>query len=276
MTGPRDTRAWVGFFQGSVLVLICILMFSAIPCPVSADRGDDLTIGEAFFMSGNLAEASRHLEAAAGSKVPNEAQRAFYLLARISLLRGDFRQAKEFFERSADVAENGTAGRWMALAGIGDTLYASGRYEEAIRRYREALRATSQDGQGAVIELKIALCEHSLGEDTKALDDLGSALSRIPILSGWVGREEAFYHSMVMAGIEPAKAVVSRIYIKVGPIKGDFRVDEVVGPDIPAREIRVKGESYLEFGPLTDPVEAMILSEKIRSRYSIAAEIVTR
>ena len=227
-------------------------------------------------MSGNLVEAAQRLFNAAGSDVPTQAQRALYLLGRISLLTGDFRQAKEYFERSTDIQGAGTAGRWMALAGIGDTLYASGRYEEAIRRYRIAQGEAGKGEEGAVIGLKIALCEHSLGRELEAQGHLRAALKRIPVLSGWVGREEEFYHSMSMVGIEPPEQTQVRIYIEAGPVKGDFRTDDLVGPDVAVHEMRKDGRSYIVYGPLTDSVEAMILSEKIQSRYLIPVEIITR
>ena len=81
---------------------------------------------------------------------------------------------------------------------------------------------------------------------------------------------------MVMVGIDPPQQTAKRIYIKAGPVEGDFRVDEVVGPNVLVKETRLNNRSYLEFGPLTDSVEAMILSEKIRSRFSVPVEIVTK
>ncbi len=265
--GSFKTRSCLIF----TFLIIPVLCFSVLAGPV-----DDLTMGEAFYMSGNLVEAAQRLSLAAESEVPSQAQRALYLLGRVSLLTGDFRQAKEYFERSADIEGVRGAGRWMALAGIGDTLYASGRYKEAIRRYRIAQGVAGNGKEGAVIGLKIALCEHSLGRESEALDHLRAALSRIPILSGWVGREEEFYYSMVMVGIDPPQQTVTRIYVKAGPVKGDFRVDEVVGQHVLVKETRLSNRSYLEFGPLTDSVEAMILSEKIRSRFSVPVEIITK
>jgi CO dehydrogenase/acetyl-CoA synthase epsilon subunit len=67
-----------------------------------------------------------------------------------------------------------------------------------------------------------------------------------------------------------------RIYVEAGPVKGDFRVDEIVGPEVVVKEVRKAGRSYIVFGPLTDSVEAMILSEKIQSRFSVPVEIITR
>jgi hypothetical protein len=129
---------------------------------------------------------------------------------------------------------------------------------------------------GAVVGLKIALCEHALGRHESALDHIREALQQIPVLHGWVGREEEFYHSMVMEGIAPAEPSVVRTYIVAGPIKGDFRADEVVGTDMPVNESRRNSRTYLEFGPLEDPVEAMILSEKLRNRYAVTVEIIKR
>jgi tetratricopeptide (TPR) repeat protein len=276
LAGPRDTRTGSGPFRGSSCFLYCFLIIPILCSAVLAGSVDDLTMGEAFYMSGNLAEAAQRLSNAAGSKTPTQAQRALYLLGRISLFTGDFRQAKEYFERSADIDGARAAGRWMALAGIGDTLYASGRQEEAIRRYRFAMGEAGNGKEGAVIGLKIALCEHSLGREADALAHLRAALAQIPVLSGWVGREEEFYHSMVMVGIDPPQQAAMKIYVKAGPVKGDFRVDEIAGPHVLVRETRKNNRSYLEFGPLTDSVEAMILSEKIQSRYSIPVEIITK
>ena len=227
-------------------------------------------------MSGNLVEAAQRLSNAAGSDVPTQAQRALYLLGRISLLTGDFRQAKEYFERSADIQGARTAGRWMALAGIGDTLYASGQYEEAIRRYRIAQGGAGKGKEGAVIGLKIALCEHAMGRESEALDHLRAALIKIPVLSGWVGREEEFYHSMATVGLHPPEQAEMRLYVEAGPVKGDFRVDEIVGPEVVVKEVRKAGRSYIVFGPLMDSVEAMILSEKIQSRFSVPVEILKK
>jgi len=276
LTASWNTTTAGGPFQGPSRFFYCLLTIPLMCCLVSADPVDDLTMGEAFYMSGNLVEAAQKLSRAAGSTVPAQARRALYLLGRISLFKGDFRQAKEYFERSADIDTAGSVGRSMALAGIGDTLYASGRFEEAIRRYRVAQGEARMGREGAVIGLKIALCEHSMGRESEALKHLREALERIPVLSGWVGREEEFYHSMVMVGIDPVRENILRIFIKAGPVEGDFRVDEIVGSEVSVKEVRSNNRSYLEFGPLTDSVEAMILSEKIQSRFSVPVEIITR
>jgi hypothetical protein len=276
LTASPESGGRAGFFPALVRFLFSIVCLSLLHGPVLADPVDDLTVGEAFYMTGDLHEAARSLSGASRSKMPAHAQRALYLLGRISLLTGDFRQAKEYFERSADIEGAGSPGRWMALAGIGDTLYLSGRYEEAIRRYRMALRETGSKDGAAVISLKAALCEQSLGRDETALDHLRSALEEIPVLSGWAGREEEFYYSMLMVGIDPARVQDVRIFILAGPIEGNFRLDELIGPDIPVKETRKNGASYLECGPFADSVEAMILSEKIRSRFKVPVEIIKR
>jgi hypothetical protein len=268
------------FNGGPVIGFVCLfaglLFFSPLIGQVLAGTADDLIIGEALYMAGNLNEAAGHLQDAARSGTPAQVHRALYLLGRINLLRGDFRQAKEYFERSADISAGGTTGEWMALAGIGDTLYASGHYEEAIRRYRIALSRSNEGREGAVIGLKIALCERALGRHEKALANIRESLRRIPVLSGWVGREEEFYHSMVMEGIAPVEHAVTRTFIVAGPIRGDFSVEGLVARDMPVSESRKGSRTYLEFGPLSDPVEAMILSEKLRSRYAVTVEIVNR
>lgn len=273
---PQDGSAGTRSSRVLVRFLFCIIIFSLQCGIVPADPVDDLTLGEAYYMSGDLSEAARSLAKVVGSKSPVQAQRALYLLGRISLLTGDFRQAKEYFERSADIEGAAPVVRIKALTGIGDTLYAGGLHEEAIRRYRITLRETKQGNEKAVINLKIALCEHALSQDAITLKHLRAALEKIPILSGWIGREEEFYRSMAVVGLDPNQLPAKRIYIVVGPIEGDFRVDEVVESDIQVKEKRSKNKTYLEFGPFTDPVEAMIVSEKIRGRFLAPVEIITR
>lgn len=276
LAAPPDSVARAVPFQILARFLFCILVLIPMHGSILADPVDNLTMGEALYMSGNLFEAARHLSDASRSNTPAHAQRAFYLLGRISLLTGDYRLAKEYFERSADIEGARAAGKWMALAGIGDTLYLSGHFEEAIRRYRVALKEAGQGKEEAVISLKIALCEHSLGKDSTALTHLRTALKGIPVLSGWIGREEEFYYSMVMVGIDPDQLPATKIFILAGPVEGDFRAEEIVGLNIPVKENRKNSKTYLEFGPLTDSVEAMILSEKIRSRFKVPVEIITR
>jgi hypothetical protein len=50
----------------------------------------------------------------------------------------------------------------------------------------------------------------------------------------------------------------------------------VIRPDIPVREIRRRGQTYLEYGPLTDSVEAMILSQSIKNSLEVPVEVITR
>ncbi|MDT8396064.1 MAG: tetratricopeptide repeat protein [bacterium] len=236
---------------------------------------EDLTVGEAFYMVGNLAEASLRLSGAVKTGEPAQVTRALYILGRISLLTGDFRQAKEYFERSAESTDR-SADSWMAFAGIGDALYAGGIYEEAIRRYRIAQGKAGGDVERAIIALKMALCENALGKEKEGLAHLREALKRIPVLSGWVGREEEFYHSMAMVGIDVREGEKQEIYVLAGPVRGNFNSDEVVGSDVPVREVRKQGKTYLEYGPLTDQVEAMILSEGIKTSLGVPVEVVTR
>jgi tetratricopeptide (TPR) repeat protein len=236
---------------------------------------DDLILGEALYMTGNLAGASKKLEEAARSGQIDQVQRALYLLGRISLLTGDFRQGKEYFERAADVKPD-TGGRWMALAGIGDALFSSGRYEEAVRRYRITLGEAPSGEDRAVIEVKMALCDHALGREDEARRRMNSALSRIPLLSDWMGREEEFYHSMSMIGIGMPETEGERIFLILGPIEGVIQLDRIIRRDIPVREIRKEGSVYLELGPIGDAVEAMILSGKIKENHLLSVEILTR
>jgi hypothetical protein len=164
----------------------------------------------------------------------------------------------------------------MALTGIGDALFGSGRYEEAIRRYRIAQSETATGVDEAIIGVKMALCEHALGREKKARGRMRDALAKIPLLSGWVGREEEFYHSMSVIGIGMPDAAGERIFLLVGPVESDFRFDDLIGPEVPVREIRREGGVLFELGPMADAVEAMIVSEKIRTDFSVPVEILTQ
>ncbi len=270
MTRPR---VWAGV-AGSTAVW-ALLASLLLPFALQADPMEDLTVGEAWYMIGNLAEASQRLSGVVDTGEPVQVYRALYILGRISLLTGDFRQAKQYFERAAEtVGRSGS--NTMALAGIGDALYAGGIYEEAIRRYRIAQGKTGGGVEKAIIRLKMALCENALGKETEARVHLREALADIPVLSGWVGREEEFYHSMAMVGINVREGVVEKIYVLAGPVRGNFNADEVIRPDIPVREIRRRGQTYLEYGPLTDSVEAMILSQSIKNSLEVPVEVITR
>src|SRR5680860_1910699 len=84
LAGPMDTRTVSGPFRGSSCFLYCFLIIPLLCSAVLAGPVDDLTMGEAFYMSGNLAEAAQRLSSAARSETPTQAQRALYLLGRIS------------------------------------------------------------------------------------------------------------------------------------------------------------------------------------------------
>ncbi len=181
--------AWLKAGPFTAFLVTLVLSIQTWSGPARSGSAEDLTVGEAYYMVGNLAEASQRLLRASETGEPIQAYRALYLLGRISLLTGDFRQAKEYFERAVD-GNRLPAGNWMALAGIGDALYAGGIYEEAIRRYRIAQGKAGGEVEKAIIDLKMALCQNALGKDEEARLNLRAALKKIPVLSGWVGQEE--------------------------------------------------------------------------------------
>ena len=111
---------------------------------------------------------------------------------------------------------------------------------------------------------------------SKTEDRMNKAMSRIPLLSAWMGREEEFYHSMSMIGIGVPERDGELIFLVVGPVEGVVNLDKVTGPDIPVREVRRNGKVFLELGPIGDAVEAMILSGRIREDQSFPVEIITR
>jgi len=275
LNGPLCGRKGSHPLSGFLLFLAAFLIMAGFVGPVFPDSIDNLTLGEAFYMAGDLTGASKKLREAAKSDQWNRSSRALYLLGRISLLKGDFRQSKEFFERAADVDQDSTK-RLMALVGIGDALFGSGRHEEAIRRYRFAIGEAPMGVDRAVIEVKMALCEHESGRRNEAMARLSEVLTRIPLLSGWVGREEEFYHSMSMIGIGTSAAEGEKILLLLGPMEGDLHLYDLVGPEVPVREVWKQGRVFLEIGPLGDAVEAMILSEKIKAGSPIPLEILTR
>jgi tetratricopeptide (TPR) repeat protein len=243
--------------------------------PVFPDSLDNLTLGEAYYMTGDLEGAAKMLAEPAGSEDSSLSFRSLYLLGRISLLQGDFRQSKEYFERAAEAGRK-SGKRWMALAGIGDALFGSGRFEEAVRRYRVAAGETLPGVDRAVLEVKTSICEQEMGNHAVAMVRLGRALSGIPILSGWVGREEEFLHSISMIGFGSPSPERENVYILLGPVQGSVHLFDAVGSEVPVKEVRKQGSVYLEIGPMSDVVEAMILAEKIRASSSLPLEILTR
>lgn len=226
-------------------------------------------------MAGDFVRAAEYLENVAASGGATQEARALYLLGRVHLLTGDFRQSKEFFERAAEKGTRSAAG-WMTLVGIGDALFGAGRYEEALRRYRFAVSEMPSDLDAGVVEVKIALCHHNLGRPEESVRLLRDALTRIPSLSGWVGREEDFFRSVSMAGMGPASPEKGHLTLLVGPVEGDPDLSCLAGPDVPLKKLREGGEVFFQIGPLEDEIQAMILSEKIKSSCPFPVEMVVR
>ena len=263
------------FIAGSVLGLIGIIGSLGYPShAVSADH-TDLFLGEAYFMSGSFQEAIDHL-AISVQKNGEKEHRALYLLGRIYLLTGDFRQSKEFFERAYEHMPDVV--QWRAQTGIGDALYGSGHYEEAIRRYRVAKNNTGDSPIVATIDLKIALSEMALGKDDKARKRMRDALERIPLLSPWSGNEEAFYRSLTMQGLKQEPRAASGIYVTVGPVSRAIKGLEDLGitAEVSSKSEKIDGLSFLRCGPFIDAVEAMIFIETVKANTSLKAEVQTR
>ena len=224
-------------------------------------------------MSGDLSGAAVHLnraleEDAAGSV------RSLYLLGRISLLTGDFRQSKEFFERSLELFPEGS--KYKGLVGIADALYGGGKYQEAVRRYREARTAGAPEG---FIDLKIALCELADGKNEVALERVKRALTSIPVLSSWKGRETEFVRSLKLQSFHVVETAPDSVYVLLGPVSARKKlppeVDEAVGLT-PVESIRKGGKTYLRYGPMADPVEGMLLAESLRKLTSYKVRIVRK
>lgn len=226
-------------------------------------------------MAGDFLRAAEYLEKVVASGGAAHEARALYLLGRVHLLTGDFRQSKEFFERAAEKGPRSASG-WMNLVGIGDALFGAGRYEDALRRYRFAVSEMPSDADAGVVEVKIALCHHNLGRHEESVGLLRDALSRIPSLSGWVGREEDFFRSVSMAGMGPASAEKGHLTLRVGPVVGDPDLSFLTGLEVPMEKSREGGEVFFRIGPLDDEIQAMILSEKIKSSCPFPVEMVVR
>lgn len=238
-----------------------------------------LLVGRAHFMAGNLSDAIPPLQAAAASGDPAGAD-AHYLLGRIHLLMGDYRQSKEYFERAFEDCSGANPqayGCWRAAMGIGDALYGNGNYQEAIRRYREA-------GQGSGVnrpelDLRIALADMAQGRREESLERLREALSRIPVLSGWRGREEDFIRTLTMQGLNRnAPDIVRRFYVLVGPVGREVTTLDGIEIDssVLIQRVRIEGRFFLEVGPFWDSIEAVMMAESIKSGASLSAEIISR
>jgi tetratricopeptide (TPR) repeat protein len=266
--------------RGLVLAAVIVFTLAAWGCPDQARALEEgqggITLGEAHFMVGNYPDASSHLLTALESSPEPEKARSYYLLGRISLLTGDLPQAKEYFERALDLEQAGSATRAMSLAGIGDTHLVGGLYEEALRRYRQAIHGSGSVLPRAHLEIKMSLAEHYLGREEEALARLSGALEQIPVMSHWLGREEDFYQSVAMTGMESSPERWVRFYVLVGPLSGKEADQEISGAGTGVSKVTIDGEVYREFGPFPDPVEAMIFSETARERYSAGTEVISR
>jgi tetratricopeptide (TPR) repeat protein len=260
---------------GRLLVFFGILVTLGTPSVVFSAEQIDLVLGEAYFMAGSFQEAVEHLTISV-QRDGDKAHRALYLLGRISLLTGDFRQSKEFFERAQEHMP--TVVRWRAQAGIGDALYGSGKYEEAIRRYRIAKNNAGGASNAASVELKIALCEMALGREEKAKSRMREAIEKISVLSSWSGKEEAFYKSLSMQGLQKKPGTAARIYVTVGPVSGIVKGlgDLGITSEISSSREKIGGKSFLRCGPFSDPVEAMIFAESVKNKTSLDTEVQVR
>ncbi len=256
--------------SGPLLWSVALLMIIGVS---GAEASSEVFIGEALYMSGDLAGASVHLDRAL-EEDSTVSVRALYLLGRISLLTGDFRQSKEFFERSLELFPEGY--RYKALVGIADALYGGGRYQEAVRRFREARLAGAPEG---LVELKLALCELAGGKNEAALDRVEKALNFIPVLSSWKGREREFVRSLKLQSFHVSEAALENVYVLLGPVsawkKLPPEIDEAVGPT-PVKKIRENGKIYLRYGPMADPVEGMLLAESLRKLTSHEVRIIRK
>ena len=81
---------------------------------------------------------------------------------------------------------------------------------------------------------------------------------------------------MDMMGIGTSPSEEGRFILLLGPIQGDLNLNHLVGPEVPVRELKKGGEVFLEIGPLEDEVQAMILSEGLKSSFPFPLEILTR
>ncbi len=263
----RRSRAMIRLLRFIPIVIILFLAQAAFT------SSSNVYLGEAFYMSGDLAEAEEYLSRAAEDGGPGSV-RALYLLGRISLLTGDYRQSKEYFERSEEKLPDNV--KWKAILGIGDALYSGGYYSEATRRYREAKHAGAPEG---IVELKIALCEIALDRHDSALARLKAALPGIPILTAWIGREEDFFQSLTLQGFEGKIPGEEQLYVLLGPIpsrkKLPSRVRDAV-VDVPGSRVKVMGRTYFRFGPFVDPVEGMFLSENLRRLTSYEVRMIRK
>lgn len=275
MIRPGRLLAVSRLITGFLLFLLGSVVFPGLNGPAFSDPADDLILGEACFMAGDLVCAEEKLEDVAESGQARTVERALYLLGRVHLLTGDFRQSKEFFERAAE-KDLRSAGRWLALVGIGDALFGAGRHEEALRRYRFALSETPPDVDNALVQVKIALCQYQLGRRREATALLGEVLTRIGPLSGWAGREEDFFHSLSVMGMGPSTSERDRFVLLLGPVEGNPDLSNLLGPGVPVKESRKGDEVFLEIGPLDDEVQVMILSESLKASFPFPVEIVTR
>ncbi len=263
----RRSRAMKRLLRFIPIVIILSLAQSAFT------SSSNVYLGEAFYMSGDLAEAEEYLSRALEDGGPGSV-RALYLLGRISLLTGDFRQSKEFFERAEEKLPDNV--KWKGILGIGDALYSGGYYPEATRRYREAKHAGAPEG---IVELKIALSEIAMDKHDSALARVKAALPGIPILTAWIGREEDFFASLALQGFEGKIPGEEQLYVLLGPIPPKYKLPARIreaAAQVPGSRIKEGGRIYFRYGPFADPVEGMLLSENLRGLTSYEVRMIRK
>ncbi len=144
---------------------------------------------------------------------PNERVDALTLTGDIHLRRSRITQAEKAYEQALAIAPKAAG----ALAGLGDAFYFSGRYSEALARFKAGVEADPDSVVAAVGMAKTLVALERL-EDAKALlTKLDAAHPKDSRVALWVGRAEealgnrpeaeAAYKRGIQAG-EPEAAVV--------------------------------------------------------------------
>ncbi|HYW11733.1 MAG TPA: tetratricopeptide repeat protein [Longimicrobium sp.] len=162
-------------------------------------RGDDsaqhlITLGEELESGGRLKGARQIYRTALSLTLPNLDKSTQILalrrMGRVSLSLGDFREAGQHYERSAQLARDvgDMRGEVVARTGIGNVLVWQGRWSDAERHYREAL-ALLEAAEGAQPSLERAQLCNNLG-------NISARMERLDESEGYLAEALAFWRTV--------------------------------------------------------------------------------
>lgn len=153
------------------------------------------------------------VEKDAGTASPDELVVAETLLGDIHLSRSHVSLALAAYERATKLSARAS----RALTGMGQALFQSGRFSEALARFEAASQADGTDVEPQIGIAKSKLSLERIEEATKLLAALSAKHPQQPQVSLWYGRAletagdldgaNAIYHKALESGVPPEQRV---------------------------------------------------------------------